>query len=51
MISDIFWPVVDTFHHCLMLQYMMQYIAAAFVSVFKIAPVSDLFVITENNVK
>lgn len=50
MNSDICF-LVDTGNHCLMLQCMMHYTAAACVQTFKMIPVSDLFIVTHNNVK
>jgi hypothetical protein len=43
--------LVDTGNHCVMLQCMVHFTAAACVSAFKVIPVSDLFVVTQNNIK
>jgi hypothetical protein len=50
MISDMCFHV-DAGNHCVMLQCMANFTAAACVSTFKKIPVSDLFIVMQNNIK
>jgi hypothetical protein len=50
MINDMCF-LVDTGNHCVMLQCLMHFTAAAGFSTFKMIPISYLFIVTQNNIK